>query len=154
MPVPIWAGHYIGLPFMDHGRDRQGLDCWGLVRLVQAERFARSLPSFSRDYDRTTNVARISALIERECTHWKRVALNSAALGDVIVMRVRGAPMHVGLVLGDSQMLHIEFGIDSVIEKYDGARWKDRIHGFYRYQPFDHRIPPDDDPFEDIFTLS
>ena len=34
MPVPIWAGHYIGLPFRDHGRDRSGLDCWGLIATV------------------------------------------------------------------------------------------------------------------------
>ncbi len=37
MPVPIWAGRYIGLPFAEHGRDRGGIDCWGLVRLTLLE---------------------------------------------------------------------------------------------------------------------
>jgi cell wall-associated NlpC family hydrolase len=140
MPVPIWAGHYIGLPFLDHGRDRSGLDCWGLVRLVMAEQLGFALPSYIRDYQRTTQVDRISALIERESPKWKNIAPGQEICGDVIVLRVRGRPMHVGLVLGDKQMLHIEFGINSVIERYAGTRWTDRVAGFYR-----HKSTTDDD---------
>jgi cell wall-associated NlpC family hydrolase len=136
MPVPIWAGHYIGLPFLDHGRDRSGLDCWGLVRLVMAEQFSIALPSHSAEYDRTTEVDKISALIERESQKWKIVPTGREICGDVIVLRVRGKPMHVGIVVGDRQMLHIERGIDSVIEKYSGPQWSDRIAGFYRYKGF------------------
>lgn len=134
MPVPFWAGHYIGLPFKDHGRDRSGLDCWGLVRLVLAEQFNIALPSHAHEYQRTTQVEKISALIEREALAWKIIAVGQEACGDVIVLRVRGKPMHVGLVLGDRQMLHIEHGINSVIERYTGVRWADRLAGFYRYK--------------------
>lgn len=140
MPVPFWAGHYIGLPFLDHGRDRFGLDCWGLVRLVMAEQFGIALPSHAKAYQRTTQVEKISALVEREAEKWQPVSQGQETCGDVIVLRVRGRPMHVGLVLGDGQMLHIEFGINSVIERYSGSRWVDRISGFYRYKGF-----PDDD---------
>lgn len=136
MPVPIWAGHYIGLPFQDHGRDRSGLDCWGLVRLVMAEQFNIALPSHVHEYQRTTQVERISTLIEREVQHWKLVSAGQEVCGDVIVLRVRGRPMHVGLVLGDRQMLHIELGINSVIERYSAPRWADRIAGFYRYKSY------------------
>lgn len=135
MPVPIWAGRYIGLPFHDHGRDRSGLDCWGLVRLVLAEQFGFALPSLVHEYERTTQVEKISALILRESrAEWKLVISGTEQCGDVAVLRVRGAPMHVGLVLGDRQMLHIERGIDSVIEKYSAPRWADRVAGFYRYK--------------------
>lgn len=135
MPVPLWAAHYIGLPFRDHGRDRQGLDCWGLVRLVMAEQFGIALPSFAGEYSRTTEVPRISALIERECAKWQEVPPGDDKCGDVVIMRVRGRPLHVGIVIGDQQMLHIELGINSVIERYAGPRWKERLFGFYRYTP-------------------
>lgn len=134
MAVPIWAGHYIGLPFQDHGRDRSGLDCWGLVRLVIAEQFNIALPSHIHEYQRTTQVDKISQLIDREAKKWRVIAAGHEACGDVIVLRVRGRPMHVGLVMGDQQMLHIELGINSVLERYGSSRWAERIYGFYRYK--------------------
>lgn len=134
MPVPFWAGHYIGLPFIDHGRDRSGLDCWGLVRLVMAEQFGFALPSYAHEYQRTTQVEKISDLIARESARWKIMPAGSEMCGDVAVLRVRGKPMHVGLVMGDQQMLHIELGINSVLERYSNARWAERIAGFYRYK--------------------
>ncbi|MBU6475066.1 MAG: C40 family peptidase [Alphaproteobacteria bacterium] len=134
MPVPIWAGRYIGLPFKGHGRDRSGLDCWGLARLVMAEQFGLALPSHAEAYQRTTQTELIAELIAREAQKWKIVPSGQEQCGDVIVLRVRGRPMHVGLVLGDRQMLHIERGIDSVIERYNGPHWAERIAGFYRYK--------------------
>jgi len=134
MPIPFWAGHYIGLPFYDHGRDALGLDCWGLVRLVMAEQFGIALPLYSGEYQRTTQVEKISNLIERESSKWKLIKSGDEECGDVIVLRMRGKPMHVGIVLGDKRMLHIEVGINSIIEKYSGSRWDKRISGFYRYK--------------------
>jgi cell wall-associated NlpC family hydrolase len=145
MPVPIWAGHYIGLPFFDHGRDRSGLDCWGLVRLALGEQFGVALPSYAHEYQRSTQGDKISALIEREALKWKPVPAGNEVCGDVIVLRVRGKPMHVGLVLGDRLMLHIEAGINSVIERYSGTNWAERVSGFYRYK---NALDLDDDNFE------
>ena len=149
MPVPFWAGHYIGLPFLDHGRDRNGLDCWGLVRLVMAEQFGIALPSYVDEYQRTTQVEKISALIGRESQKWKIVPTGKEMCGDVAVLRVRGKPMHVGFVLGDQQMLHIELGINSVIERYTGARWAERIAGFYRYKSLLHETTDEKNPYGD-----
>ncbi len=137
MAVPIWAGHYIGLPFKGHGRDRSGVDCWGLVRLMLAEQFSIALPSFSADYNRTTDIGRISDVFKRETTlTWRRIANGHERIGDIVVFRLHGEPMHVGLVLGDDRMLHVERDINSAIEPYQAPRWKDRIYGFFRYDPF------------------
>lgn len=136
MPVPFWAGHYIGLPFRDHGRDRSGVDCWGLVRLVMSEQFGIALPSFSAEYRHTAEKSSIAPLIEREIPKFEGVGAGEERLGDIVVLRLRGAPMHVGLVLGDGQMLHAEEGIDSGIDRYRGPRWQNRIFGFYRYEPY------------------
>jgi hypothetical protein len=45
--VPIWVGHYLGLPYKSNGRCREGLDSWGLVRLVLAEQYGLAIPSHS-----------------------------------------------------------------------------------------------------------
>jgi cell wall-associated NlpC family hydrolase len=136
MPVPIWAGRYIGLPFMERGRDRGGLDCWGLVRLIMAEQFMIALPCFAREYDRTADSDVIGGIVRREAPQWRAIPAGEEELGDVIVLRMRGAPMHVGTVIGDGQMLHIEKGVNSAIDRYQGLRWRDRIEGFYRYRTY------------------
>jgi cell wall-associated NlpC family hydrolase len=89
MAIPIWAGRYIGLPFRDHGRDRNGLDCWGLARLVLAEQFGLALPSFVTDYRRTTDMAGISKVITRETKKWTPVAAGREKTGDIIILRLR-----------------------------------------------------------------
>jgi cell wall-associated NlpC family hydrolase len=135
MPIPIWAGRYIGLPFRDHGRDRSGLDCWGLVRLVMGEQFGIALPSLSGEYEHTLALDAISGVIERQIPAWDAVPAGEERCGDVIILRLHGQPLHVGIVLGDAHMLHVEARIDSAIERYDQTRWKDRIYGFYRHRP-------------------
>ena len=135
MPVPIWAGHYIGLPFRNHGRDRSGLDCWGLVRLVMSEQFGIALPSLSHEYRHSCDRA-IGPLIEAQSLNFAPVKHGAEKLGDIIVLRMNGQPMHVGLVLGDQQMLHVEEGIETSIARYAGPHWAGRIFGFYRYEPF------------------
>ncbi len=135
MPIPFWTGHYIGLSFAEHGREASsGLDCWGLVRLVLAEQFAIALPSYSAHYSHTRDGEKLSSLIAAESEKWNEVEPGGEKLGDVVVLRMMGRPMHVGLVLGDGHMLHIEDGIDSAIESYTGPRWKDRIMAFFRHQ--------------------
>lgn len=145
MPIPIWAGRYIGLPFREHGRDRSGVDCWGLVRLALAEQFSVALPSFVTEYRHTLEKSRIGPLIERETQHWQRIGKNTEAPGDVVVLRLHGKPMHVGLVLGDRHMLHIEAGINSAIERYNSPQWSERLFGFFR-----HRNETNDSCFFDI----
>ncbi|HCS24023.1 MAG TPA: NlpC/P60 family protein [Alphaproteobacteria bacterium] len=142
MPVPIWAGRYIGLPFRDHGRDRSGLDCWGLVRLVMAEQFSIALPSLAAEYEHTLALDDISGIIRRQIPAWQEVPQGHETCGDVVVLRLHGLPLHVGVVLGDGYMLDVEARIDSAIEKYDQLRWKDRLYGFYRHRAAQNAAAP------------
>lgn len=133
-PPPAWVKPYIGLPFRDRGRDRSGVDCWGLVRLVLQEKFSVAVPSFDADYQSTLDAERISRkIIEERERGWQRVEYAARAAGDVICIRMRGQEMHVGLVLNANRMLHIEQKISSCHEDYTGQRWKNRITGFYRH---------------------
>jgi cell wall-associated NlpC family hydrolase len=136
MPIVFWAGHYIGLPFKEHGRDRQeGLDCWGLVRLALQEQYRIQLPSYRFEYKDTKASSEISEIIKREAASgWRKIEKGQEDVGDVIVLYMRGAPMHVGLVIGGGYMLHIEKHINSTIERYESLAWQERVHGFYRYK--------------------
>lgn len=134
MAIPYWVGHYIGLEFKEHGRDRKGLDCWGLVRLVLAEQFGIPLPSYSSEYKDTRDSKAIDELYqdEKEIGDWLKIGLGQERLGDVVCMRIRGVPMHVGLIIEKGRMLHIEKGSNSCFVKYNNLEWKNKIDGVYR----------------------
>ncbi|MFH1158913.1 MAG: NlpC/P60 family protein [Pseudomonadota bacterium] len=133
MSIPIWVGHYIGLPFKEHGRDREGVDCWGLVRLVMAEQFGIALPSYATEYDSTEKPDQLAHVVDKEKKRWTEIAPGQEISGDVVVMRMLGQPIHVGMVIGDGRMLHILKGIDATHESYMSSVWKDRVTGFFRY---------------------
>ena len=131
--LPAWVADYIGIPFVAHGRDRMGWDCWGLVHVILAERFRVQVPSYIDDYASTNDAQALGRLIRGEMTPWRAVTGDEHA-GDVVLLRVRGAPMHVGLVVAKGWMLHVEEGIDSMVERYDGPRWEKRLIGVYRHE--------------------
>jgi len=126
----MWWNEYVGIPYKLSGRDRDGLDCWGLVRLIHKEQFGNDLPSFS-DHDHSHEKIREIMAEQRE--NW--VSTDTPKIGDVILFRVMGAPSHVGLYIGDQSFIHAKQGINSAIERYDSVYWRNRIVGFYRYDP-------------------
>mgnify|MGYP002778561451 CR=1 FL=1 len=128
-----WLAPYIGLPFLPHGRTREGLDCWGLVRLVLAEHFGKQLPSYADGYGSITDRQTLGALIPGHlASGWQEVPAGQECSGDLILLRVLGVPMHVGLVIGSRRFLHIEQTINSCIESYDTSPWARRVLGFWR----------------------
>lgn len=126
---PPWVAQYVGVEFAEGGRGiSAGLDCWGLLRLVYAERFGVWLPAFNGGCE--TGEA-LAGLVGQE-THsgrWRRVV--EPAVGDAALFRVaRG--WHVGVVVADRRMLHAQRGTESCVERFDTPRWAPRLEGVYR----------------------
>ena len=126
-----WVADYIGSPYLEHGRDRAGCDCWGLVRLVLSEQWGKVLPDLGSDYGAVEAsitqrlISQTSALIEAE-----KVA--DYQPGDIVVLRVLGVPSHVGVIVGRWHFLHVQRGTDSAISRLDSSANAHRIEGVYR----------------------
>ena len=133
--LPAWINQYVGLPFAEHGRDRAGVDCWGLVRLIYQEQFGVTLPSYAEAYRTTADAEEIGALVRKvTATSWESVPLPEARLGDVLMLRVRNQSMHCALVLTPPSFLHIQRGSDAVVERWDAWNWSKRISGVFRHE--------------------
>ena len=126
-----WSNSYVGLPYLTGGRDRDGVDCWGLVRLVHAEQFQNDLPSFADEYGSPHDI-RIQELIARHREGWGRV--DDPQPGDVVVFRVWGGLQHVGVVTEPGKFLHVRAGRTATVERLDGSVWRNRVEGIYRYE--------------------
>lgn len=129
---------YVGIPYRDGGCSRDGADCWGLAVLVFAERFGIQLPAHPDGYARPENaearaaIAELSESIRRDL--FEPVLAGGERPGDVVLIRIGGAPCHVGLVVSPGLMLSVRRDQTSVIESYRSAQWRSRVDGFYRYR--------------------
>lgn len=135
--IPPWVAAYVGIPYRALGRDEEGVDCWGLVRLIYAGRLGVGLPAYDgRGFSGRASVSDVAALVESaKRTCWHEVPEADAAVPDVVLLRVRGQPIHVGVLVAPKVMLHSLAGHDSAVERLDGLLWSNRIMGFWRWAP-------------------
>lgn len=154
-PEP-WARDYIGMPFVEKGRDGAGVDCWGLIALVLERQGGIQVPTFEDCYCSTEETELLGAVIAREKAKlpFRPIALRADGEGalafhrrlaplvrplDVLLLRMMGDLCHVGIACGGGQFLHTEVGINCVMNAYAGPRaerWRLRLAegGVYRHR--------------------
>jgi probable lipoprotein NlpC len=134
-PVKHWSSHYIGLPWLDLGRDRAGVDCWGLPRLIYAQEKGIDLPSYTGAWTSANERAEIAAIVAADSKQWPwtSVAQNSEREFDLALFRRGGDECHIGTIVERGRMLHVVEGSESSVEPYDRGRWKIKLIGIYRH---------------------
>ena len=131
-PVPFPWSDYVGIPWLDRGRDLRGCDCWGLYRLLLLAGRGIDLPSYGDDYAGPADRAAILGLIDGDRDLWRLLRPDEVAPLDLVL--VRGSPWHVGAVVRPGLMLHVPEGRTSVIEPTSTGRYSRRVEGIYRYE--------------------
>lgn len=134
-----WFASYVGLPFQSKGRDRSGLDCWGLVRLVYTEQLKVDLPSYGEisAFDLVRVSREIGSALSSsgwlECKPKKfACAVMTAGQDD---RRLHRAPFHVGIYVDDTRILHVEPATDAAVVRATHPSISRRILGCYEYAP-------------------
>lgn len=133
--VATWANDYVGIPFIDKGRDVTGLDCWGVIYLVFKEELTIDIPSYTEFYTTISELRELAALIKNKIDPAVWIKVETApCIGDAILFRVKDYHAHVGVVVGGGYMLHALENIGTCCDKFYGSRWRDRIIGMYRHK--------------------
>ncbi len=127
-----WHGKYIGIPFVDGGRDKDGLDCWGLIRLVYAEQLGIDLPGYGEVS--ASELTRIARSMYGAQERWDVVAPPMPF--DLVAMRFYGRSWvgHVGLMVDDRHMIHTEKATAVVCIPLNHFTVRDRIDSIRRYR--------------------
>lgn len=126
---------YIGIPFLDHGRDRSGCDCWGLVRLAYAEQLGIALPDLGDEYSEAYARGEVDEAVGSTVGQEWNVDVTGQPWQplDVMIFSRAGVECHVGLYVRPGEMLHVIEGIAAAVERYDTARWKRRLTRVIRH---------------------
>lgn len=131
-----WSADYVGIPQRDHGRTRAGCDCWGVVRLIYAERLGIHLPSYAEGYASTEERAEIEALIigAAAAGPWKPIPSRAAHEFDLALFRRGRFDSHIGIVVAPGRMLHMMGGDAAKIEAFASPAWERRLRGIWRHE--------------------
>jgi cell wall-associated NlpC family hydrolase len=125
-----WCEKYVGLPFVDHGRTMDGVDCWGLVRIVMKNERNIDLPSYGEIS--ATELLTVTKTISTEANREPWHTVKKPQTFDVVLMR--GKPLHVGIMVSNTQVLHVEEATASVLLPITHNAIKQRIVGFRRHR--------------------
>lgn len=120
----------IGIPYVEHGREYEGADCWGIVYLFYRDVLKTPIPTYTDEMnERRFKCRDIGPLITRErAANWRRI--KEPSYGACAVMRNGKFETHVGIYLGNNKILHSEIDC-SRIERMTSLNLKDRISGYY-----------------------
>jgi cell wall-associated NlpC family hydrolase len=123
---------YIGIPYEPNAKGPHAVDCCGLIQLFYRNEFNIELPEYlypiENDYKSIGEMARQKLAV---LYPWEPVA--DLKLGDVLVFRIFGHPIHVGMYIGDGDFLHSCRGKSSCIERL--MDWNDRLVQGLRWSP-------------------
>lgn len=135
-----WANEYVGLPFKPLGRTEDGLDCYGLTRLVYLEQLGIELPMMLDKYKGTherNHDEMKQALLEesQNMDRWLPVIQGQETSYDILILNVAAMPLHVGLVVKKNAMLHIRTGENATIVDYRKGEWRlNKPVGIFRHK--------------------
>jgi len=127
--APDWCRRFLKIPYLDRGRTRDGVDCYGLVMLVNREQFGRLVPDYV--YASSKDQGAVAKTIEEflPCD-WRKVEVPEP--GDLVMLKILGRPWHCGVFVAPGLMLHSIGDAVSGIERLDTVRCQRRVVGFYR----------------------
>lgn len=120
--APRCVEPFIGIPYQDNGRTRDGADCWGLLRMFYDEILGIELPAYSGALD-PADAERIEvrSLFDAEISSaWIPVEPGRERFGDALEILVLHSTHHCGVVVSAEEklLLHSSFGLGSVIHPY------------------------------------
>lgn len=141
MNIPDWVAPYIGIPFEDYGRTRNGADCWGLARMIWWEMCGIDLPAHGdvSPNDGGACWRRMNA----NMGNWVEIQPgNEQRLDGVLMLGCYGdgrdiqrAPMHIGVVVEPGLLIHTDKRlVFSCIERYRDSGFGHPIVGFWRHE--------------------
>ena len=121
----------IGVPFLKNGRDKKGIDCYGLVLEIY-KRKGFNAP----EYNSPEKASVIHSLIKDNISLVEELTKPEPYCMILLEVHIPYAS-HIGVVLDDCvRFIHADRKKGVVIEKLTDIYWRNKIVGFYKWKTF------------------
>jgi cell wall-associated NlpC family hydrolase len=123
------ADRFVGVPYVVHGRDPRGWDCWGCVCYLRNELLGKPTPSWAEVYNALDfkNTEKLAQAIKERMGGWHRY--DTPKTGHILLLKTLGVECHVGLYLDKGLFIHACNGCQTAIVPLEN--WKARFVGSY-----------------------
>lgn len=115
---------YIDLPYKNLGRDKDGLDCFGLVRKIFLDVRNITLPDYTElKYDKEWYNKEEDHIINNIDEHWFKVDPPFKVFDCFIFLDVgcnSKIANHIGMYIGDGKFIHILENSKSRVDRLEG----------------------------------
>lgn len=127
-----WVKKYVGLPFLSGGRDKNGLDCYGLVRLVLNTEYGFNLPLLNTDYTDALDKLQTQVIFDTNIPLLCGEKITKPEEKSVALIKSRGLATHVALYAGDGFIIHSVNKLGVVCERITTPGFAQLVQGWYR----------------------
>lgn len=115
----------IGIPFIDGGRNKEGFDCWGLVKEIY-KRNNIDLPDYAIS---ATDAVAIANQMEDQKFNWIEIEIPTSNCLVVIKLASDGWANHVGVYIGNGYFIHAYSKKGVCVDRV--RNWRSNIIGYY-----------------------
>lgn len=127
-----WCINYIGIPFISGGRNKDGCDCYGLVRLILLEQYKIELPELKGNYSNALCIAETKKLFTENVPVICAEKISSPEEKAIALIKIKGSLCHVGLYAGDGYIIHSRHKLGVVCERITSPLLVNCVEGWYR----------------------
>ena len=128
--IDVDMTQYLGIPYAHGGRDRNGIDCYGLTILFFSENYGIDCPDYTYAPDWDSNGF---DYIENE--YWKTFEkIESPVRHCVVTFRGFASPIerHIGIMIDDISFLHAPIKGNTCVEKTTHRVWSRQLGSYYK----------------------
>jgi len=133
---------YIGIPYKHLGRDKKGVDCYGIVVMIYKDKLGVELPDVHLyDFGEDACNYMTAFYTDKKYDHvlgfsqlWTPVT--ELERYDIMLFTAYEqipAPTHSGVYLGEGKFIHCMQGLPVTISRFE-KQWKSMFHSAYRYK--------------------
>ncbi len=121
---------YLGIQYKEFGRDRSGLDCYGLLLLFYSEQLNIKIPDFH--YENKDKAFTFSSLKQTYWSLFERI--ESPNKYDLAAFTQLGGKLtnHIGIMIDDNSFLHVPKDQMVIVSKLSHKQYQKAFKGFFK----------------------